>query len=98
MDETGAADIAGDHVVERRVTVTQGSAASLPYETNTVTHICVDPPYYDNVMYAELADYFYVWEKRTLGRLVPEYFNESLSDKENEAVARPGTFCANGTA
>ncbi len=24
-----------------------------------------------NVMYAELADYFYVWEKRTLGRLVP---------------------------
>ena len=27
----------------------------------------MDPPYYDNVMYAELADFFYVWEKRTLG-------------------------------
>ena len=29
--------------------------------------VCIDPPYYDNVMYAELADFFYVWEKRTLG-------------------------------
>ncbi len=96
MDETGAADIAGEQVVERQVTVTQGSAASLPYEANTVAHICMDPPYYDNVMYAELADYFYVWEKRTLGRLVPAYFGEPLSDKENEAVANPARFAAMG--
>ena len=54
------------------------------------------PPYYDNVMYAELADYFYVWEKRTLGRLVPEYFQDALSDKNNEAVANPARFAAMG--
>lgn len=96
MDETGAADIAGDQAVERRVTVTQGGAASLPYDTGSITHICMDPPYYDNVMYAELADYFYVWEKRTLGRLVPEYFKDALSDKDNEAVANPARFAAMG--
>lgn len=96
MDETGAADIAGDQAVERKVTVTQGGAASLSYASGSIAHICMDPPYYDNVMYAELADYFYVWEKRTLGRLVPEYFAESLSDKENEAVANPARFAAMG--
>ncbi|WP_145002653.1 hypothetical protein [Kocuria marina] len=47
-------------------------------------------------MYAELADYFYVWEKRTLGRLVPEYFQDALSDKNNEAVANPARFAAMG--
>ncbi|KDA05295.1 hypothetical protein DC31_17205 [Microbacterium sp. CH12i] len=96
LDETGAADIAGDQAVERQVTVTQGGAAALPYEANTVAHICMDPPYYDNVMYAELADYFYVWEKRTLGRLVPEYFQDPLSDKDNEAVANPARFASMG--
>lgn len=96
MDETGAADVAGSATLSREVTVTQGSAASLPYPDHSVTHICMDPPYYDNVMYAELADYFYVWEKRTLGRLVPEYFADSLSDKENEAVANPARFAAMG--
>ena len=29
----------------------------------------MDPPYYDNVMYAELSDFFYVWLKRTAGHL-----------------------------
>jgi putative DNA methylase len=33
----------------------------------------MDPPYYDNVMYAELSDFFYVWLKRTAGRVIPEH-------------------------
>jgi putative DNA methylase len=60
------------------------------------TLICIDPPYYDNVMYAELADFFYVWEKRTLGLLYPELFNEELSDKKNEAVANLARFADAG--
>jgi adenine-specific DNA methylase len=47
-------------------------------------------------MYAELADYFYVWEKRTLGRLLPEFFHDDLTDKDNEAVANPARFAAMG--
>lgn len=75
------------------VTVTQGSAAHLPQIADgSIGHVCMDPPYYDNVMYAELADYFYVWEKHTLGRLVPEFFQGDLTDKENEAVANPSRF------
>ena len=96
LDETGTGELGMNDRLERQVTVTQGSAASLPMDDGSVTHICMDPPYYDNVMYAELADYFYVWEKRTLGRLVPNYFHDDLTDKDNEAVANPARFAAMG--
>ena len=52
----------------------------------------MDPPYYDNVMYAELSDFFYVWLKRTAGHVFPELFTRQLTDKENEAVANPARF------
>lgn len=58
----------------------------------TVAVIVMDPPYYDNVMYAELSDFFYVWLKRTAGQVVPELFTRRLTDKENEAVANPAKF------
>lgn len=96
LDETGAAELGTNKRLHREVTVTQGSAASLTLDAGSVTHICMDPPYYDNVMYAELADYFYVWEKRTLGRLVPDYFRDELTDKDNEAVANPARFAMMG--
>ncbi|MGR3869787.1 DUF1156 domain-containing protein [Streptomyces graminifolii] len=96
LDQTGAPDLSGQSVLERDVKVLQGSAASLNLEDGSIAHICMDPPYYDNVMYAELADFFYVWEKRTLGRLVPGYFRDDLTDKDNEAVANPARFAALG--
>jgi adenine-specific DNA methylase len=58
--------------------------------------VCIDPPYYDNVMYAELADFFYVWEKRTLGHMWPELFRDELTDKSNEAVANVARFASAG--
>lgn len=96
LDETGSAELGTNERLARQVTVTQGSAASLTLGDGSVTHICMDPPYYNNVMYAELADFFYVWEKRTLGRLVPDYFRDELTDKDNEAVANPARFAAMG--
>ena len=96
LDETGSAELGTNDRLERQVTVTQGSAASLTLGDGSVTHVCMDPPYYNNVMYAELADFFYVWEKRTLGRLVPDYFRDELTDKDNEAVANPARFAAMG--
>lgn len=94
FDETGSQSLEGKSSrLERDVTITQGGAASLHgLPDGLVAHLCMDPPYYDNVMYAELADFFYVWEKRTLGRLVPEFFSDELSDKQNEAVANPARF------
>ena len=58
-------------------------------ENSSVDVVAMDPPYYDNVMYAELSDFFYVWLKRTAGHLYPELFRRVLTDKENEAVANP---------
>lgn len=70
-------------------TVFNGSAANLPIEDNSVDIICVDPPYYNNVQYAELSDYFYVWEKRSFSNLYPDVFNRYLTNKQDEAVANP---------
>ena len=67
-----------------------GTAASMPSIGNkTVEVICFDPPYYNNVQYGELSDYFYVWQKRTLGDLYPDLFIRRLVNKEDEAVANP---------
>ena len=71
-----------------------GNLASLPDESQTL--VCIDPPYYDNVMYAELADYFYVWHKRTLGRLWPELFEDQLTNKDDEAVTNKARFAHAG--
>lgn len=58
----------------------------------SVDVVVMDPPYYNNVMYAELSDFFYVWLKRTAGHVYPELFTRPLTDKENEAVANPAKF------
>ena len=58
----------------------------------SVDLIVTDPPYYDNVMYAELSDFFYVWLKRTAGYVFPDLFRRALTDKDNEAVANPIRF------
>ena len=61
-------------------------------DDGSVDVVVMDPPYYDNVMYAELSDFFYVWLKRTAGRVFPELFRRRLTDKDNEAVANPARF------
>jgi hypothetical protein len=72
------------------VVISCGSGDSLAHlDAGTVDAVVMDPPYYDNVMYAELSDFFYVWLKRTAGLLYPELFMAPLTDKENEAVANP---------
>ena len=74
------------------VHITCASADSLPLDDASVDCVVMDPPYYDNVMYAELSDYFYVWLKRTAGMLYPELFTLHLTDKDREAVANAAKF------
>lgn len=75
------------------ITVTCKSGDSLDHiEDASVDVVVMDPPYYDNVMYAELSDFFYVWLKRTAGHILPELFRRQLTDKDNEAVANPARF------
>ena len=84
----------GTAAVERGpLTQLQGSAARMAGLADaSVDLIVTDPPYYDNVMYAELADFFYVWLKRTAGHLYPDWFAAQLTDKDAEAVANPARF------
>jgi len=84
--------------MHRDIVVTQGNAADIPeLADGSVAHLCMDPPYYDNVMYAELSDFFYVWEKRTIGQIAPELFPADVADKDNEAVANASRFAHMGS-
>ncbi len=68
-------------------TVTQSSATQLSYPDAYFDAVLTDPPYYDNVPYSYLSDFFYVWLKRTVGHLYPELFSTPLTPKANEIVA-----------
>ena len=73
--------------------VTADSADFLiTFGNGSVDAIVFDPPYYDNVSYAELSDFYYVWLKRTAGYIHPEWFGAYLTDKGNEAIASPARF------
>ncbi len=67
-------------------------AADLPLPDGSVHAVVIDPPYYANVQYAELSDFFYVWLKRTAGHLYPHLCSGELTEKAAEAVANPARF------
>ena len=54
--------------------------------------VSTDPPYYDNISYADLADFFYVWLRRSVGAIYPELFRTLLTPKAAELVATPYRF------
>ncbi|MCT1916382.1 DUF1156 domain-containing protein [Kocuria rhizophila] len=51
--------------------------------------ISTDPPYYDNIGYSDLSDFFYVWLRRSLRRIHPDLFGTMLVPKAEELVANP---------
>ncbi|MBV6437561.1 MAG: hypothetical protein AELANPGJ_02848 [Anaerolineae bacterium] len=75
----------------RRITacavVARGSATELPSLIPRVDAVVTDPPYYDNISYADLSDYFYVWLKKILGNLYPEHLSTEITPKKKEAIA-----------
>jgi len=54
--------------------------------------ISTDPPYYDNIGYADLSDFFYVWLRHSLGKIYPNLFSTMLTPKHQELVATPYRF------
>lgn len=69
--------------------VNQGSATELPYPDEYFDAVFTDPPYYDNIQYSELSDFFYVWLKRMLWDIHPELFATPLTPKSKEIIANP---------
>lgn len=68
-----------------KATVTQRDATGLSFARKVL--ISTDPPYYDNVPYADLSDYFYVWLRKTLSQIYPDLFSTLLTPKTPELVA-----------
>ena len=70
-----------------------GPAQDTDLPSASVDAIVFDPPYHNNVNYAELSDFFYVWLKRTAGyALGDSLMGPHLTDKVNEAIASPARF------
>lgn len=67
--------------------IEQADAVTKKYATPTV--FCTDPPYYDNVGYADLSDYFYVWLRRSMRSVYPELFRRLGTPKREELIATP---------
>ena len=72
--------------------VINGDARNLPLEDASVDCVVFDPPYEENVNYAELSDFFYVWLKRTAGYVFPDDFTDYLTEKDQEAISSPARF------
>ncbi|MBC7362514.1 MAG: DUF1156 domain-containing protein [Candidatus Aminicenantes bacterium] len=71
----------------KNVSIIQGSANKIEFKENSIDAVFTDPPYYDNVPYSYLSDFFYVWLKRAIGDLYPELFTTPLTPKKDEIVA-----------
>ena len=76
-----------DARMEQPATTIRGSATALPWNERTFDAVITDPPYYDNIPYADVSDFFYVWLKRAVGHLHPEHLSAPLSPKKAEATA-----------
>jgi adenine-specific DNA methylase len=77
------------HVHSSTAITIQGTASELPYTDNYFDAVITDPPYYDNVAYSYLSDFFYVWLKRIIGDLYPDLFATPLTPKSKEIIAFP---------
>lgn len=88
MSKTIAAAYAANEVA-----VMQRDATAIPLDSE----ICfsTDPPYYDNINYADLSDFFYVWLRRSLSKVYPDLFSTLLVPKKQELIAAPHRFDGN---
>jgi len=63
--------------------------AQAPRRIDGRAMVCTDPPYYDNVPFADLSDFFYVWLRRALKDVHPDLFSTILVPKAHELIAEP---------
>lgn len=66
--------------------VTQHSAQTVDFSSALLS---TDPPYYDNIGYSDLSDYFYIWLRRSLQSVYPDLLSTMLVPKQEELVANP---------
>jgi len=77
-------------------TAVQGDAQNQSISDSKV--VSTDPPYYDNIAYADLSDFFYVWLRRSLRLVFPDLFATLAVPKAEELVAMPNRHGNNDQA
>jgi putative DNA methylase len=85
------AEVVGNAVVTVPGSSRQEDASRLSF-IGQAPLVSTDPPYYDNVPYADLSDFFYVWLRRTLGSIYPNLFSTLVTPKSTELVADSTRF------
>lgn len=78
--------------IERHLSLSPGRAVqddAQRQEISTDKIVSTDPPYYDNIGYADLSDYFYVWLRRSLQPIFPDLYATLAVPKNEELVATP---------
>jgi adenine-specific DNA methylase len=70
--------------------VTRASASQHPLPTDSAACVFTDPPYYNAVPYADLSDFFYIWLKRSIGKIHGELLVEPLTPKADEICEMSG--------
>jgi putative DNA methylase len=71
----------------------RGSAIQAAAQTQQISRnrfVSTDPPYYDNIGYADLSDFFYVWLRASVRPILPQLFGTMSVPKDEELVATPG--------
>ncbi len=76
-------------VVAPQVVGTTGQEDATVGGESSLRVLSTDPPYYDNIGYADLSDFFYVWLRRSLKPIFPELFATLIAPKTKELVATP---------
>lgn len=82
----GIARVLDDLPASQRSAASPADASSREYSNVLVA---TDPPYYDNIGYSDLSDFFYVWLRRALRPIHPDLFGTMLVPKAEELVANP---------
>lgn len=82
--------------LERMLCHPQGSTFQLDASTALPPvndpFLFTDPPYYDNISYSDLSDFFYLWLRHSLANIYPDLFSTLLTPKQPELVAMPYRF------
>ncbi len=99
IGQSGNSSVLAHQKYSQEVIVQNASADNLMnIASKSVDALVTDPPYYDTIPYAEISDFFYVWQRRILGDVIPSLFSNELTDKDQEAVANLGRFRNMGTS
>ena len=85
--------------VHKSIANLPASIQSSVYQNDAQNHInlcnvivSTDPPYYDNIGYAYLSDFFYIWLRQSVKNIYPEIFTTMIVSKDEELVATPYRF------